>query len=129
MENTTENLVENEIIESAEVLVENESSAVKGTRGRHATIYNIHSNNTVYMGFLDTLKANTAYQYGLTVQAFLQSLGQKTIKRVNVEELNNFVGDSEVKKTHLKGLYKWAVANNVNGTGDDVQRAVLIWLL
>ena len=102
---TTENLGEIEVTESAEVLAENESDVVKGVRGRKATVYTIHNNNLVYMGFLDTLKKNTAYQYGLTVQAFLQSLGQKTIKRVNVEELNNFVGDNSQQLSIIMGNY------------------------
>ncbi len=114
-------MVENEVVESTEV--------ASGKRGRKATIWNIHNNNLVYLGVLDGLKPATAYQYGLTIQAFLQSLGQKTIKRVTVDELDSFVGENEVKRTHLKSLYKWAISDNVGGTADDVQRAVLIWLL
>jgi len=100
-----------------------------GNRGRHPKVYNIHPNNISYLAYLTTLPENTGYQYGLTVKNFLESLGQKTPKSVLADDLATFVGDSTVKRVHLRGFFGWAFETNINNIKADIRKEVLFWLL
>lgn len=136
------NTNEMEVVE-IETLVENdenvnnvdESVSVDKVDGRHNNpgkpkkVYNIHTNNNPYLDYLKTLPENTSYQYGLTIKKFLESLGQKTPKRVTLGEIEAFVNGKNISNNHLRSFYKWMIKNDVGKSAEEVQRAILIWLV
>lgn len=134
MENTTETLVENEVIEITETEIKVDGR--HNNKGRNPKNYTVHNNNKNYLeGYLASLSPVSMPQYRVNVYPFLSGLDQKALHNTKAEDIESFfvsLGENEKKissaKIHISSLYKWA-RNNVPEFKTKIHRSVLDWLI
>ena len=77
-------------------------------------------------------------QYKVDTGAFLESLGQKLLTSITVDDIENYVNNhnkkdndktANNKRAHLRSLLIFCVKNDVRGAKSKLNREVLVYLI
>jgi site-specific recombinase XerD len=104
-------------------------------------IFSINPNNQIFFdSFRDKFKDSplSLLQYKVDCGAFLESLGQKLLTSVTVEDIESYVNnhnknDNEKtannKRSHIRSLLIYATKNDIRGAKTKISREVLVYLI
>lgn len=132
--NTTENtLVENEVVETVELVAEKFDNRHNNTGRKLKTRNVMPINQAVYSGYATSFDNKVSFaQYNVTIGAFVEWAANKGVYNLLAKDVNSFLSDFaktdaklKTSKIHLGQFYKWML---LNGYEEKIQRSILIWL-